>query len=54
MGLLGWLRWREGRYLKKSAGQTMSAELKKELEKERQDALRRKKTFEETLKKFGK
>jgi hypothetical protein len=50
---LGWLRWRESKYLKKPVKETLSPSLKKELEKEEQDAERRKKSFEGELKKFG-
>lgn len=53
LGVLGWLRWRESKYLKKSVKETLGPSLKKELEKEVQDAERRKKSFEGELKKFG-
>jgi hypothetical protein len=53
LGALGWLRWRESKYLKKPVKETLSPSLKKELEKEEQDAERRKKSFEGELKKFG-
>ncbi len=50
---LAWLRWREDRYLKKKPRDAMRPALREELEKEVQDAERRKKSFEEKLKKFG-
>lgn len=52
LGALGWMRWKEGRFLKKKASQTMGRELWHEIEKEEKDALRRKKLFENKLKKF--
>ncbi len=53
LGLLAWYRWRESQYLKKRTKEALSPSFRKELEKESQDALRRKKAFEEALKKFG-
>ena len=50
---LGYLRWRESRYLKKQTKDALSPSLRQEFEKEAQDAERRKKSFEGELKKFG-
>lgn len=50
---LGWVRWRETRFLKKNAKETMGKELRMEIEKESLDASRRKAEFEKKLKKFG-
>lgn len=55
LGLLGgiaYLRLREGRYLKKSTKEALSKKLREEIDRERQDAERRKKKFDEQLKKF--
>jgi len=54
MALLVWNRWRESRYLKKGVKEAMGKRLRFEIEKEKKDALRRKKIFEEKLKKFEK
>lgn len=48
-----YLRVRETRYLKKKTSETFSKGLREEIEKEREDTLRKKKKFEETLKHFG-
>jgi hypothetical protein len=52
LGLIGFLRWRETRYLKKSTKEAMSKRLRTEIEREVQDAERRKKKFADQLKKF--
>jgi len=50
---LAFLRWWDGRRMKKPAKEAMSKALREEIEKEEKDAERRKKSFEDTLKKFG-
>ncbi len=50
---LAWYRFRDSRYLKKPTKEAMSKALRSELEKEAEDAERRKKRFAEELKKFG-
>lgn len=50
---LVYLRVRENRYLKKKTRDAIRPELLKEFEGEKQDALRRKAAFQDTLKKFG-
>jgi len=52
IGGFAWYRYRESKHLKKSAKETMGRGLRLEIEKESQDALRRKTKFEEKLKKF--
>jgi hypothetical protein len=49
---LGWMRWRDRRFLKKKVSQTMGKELWQEIEREEKDALRRKKKFEDQLNRF--
>jgi len=53
LGGLVYLRWREDRFLRKEVKDTMRKPLREELEKEVEDAERRKKMWEETAKKFG-
>ncbi len=53
MGLLFYLRRREGRYLKKKTVETLSQSLREEIDKERQTNLEKKKKFEEALRKAG-
>ncbi|KAB2843299.1 hypothetical protein F9K50_00025 [bacterium] len=50
---LVYLRVRENRYLKKKTREAIRPELLKEFEGEKQDALRRKAAFQDTLKKFS-
>ena len=51
LGGLGWIRWKEQKYLKKPTREAISKDLMLELEREKKDALRRKREFEEKLKK---
>ena len=53
MGGLGWMRYRESKFLKKKTKDAIRPSLRKEWEHEREDAARRKKAFEDSLKKFG-
>jgi hypothetical protein len=53
LGVFGWLRWREAKFLKKGVKETMGKGLRQEIEKERLDALRRKQQFEDQLKRHG-
>jgi len=50
---LGWIRYRENRFLKKRVKDALGREMAFEIERERKDALRRKGKFEDKLKKFG-
>jgi len=53
LGGLIYLRRREDRFLRKTVKDTIGKGLRDELEKEAQDAERRKKMWDETSKKFG-
>lgn len=53
LGGMVFLRWREERFLKKKTKEALGKGLRREIDQERQDAERRKKRFEDQLKKFS-
>ena len=53
LGLLGWNRWQDQKYLKSSAKETMDKDFRKEIEMETEDTLRRRRKFEQSMKRHG-
>jgi uncharacterized iron-regulated membrane protein len=53
LGLMGWIRWRERKYLKKPTREAVKPQLREAWEGEKKDALRRKESFEKMLKRHG-
>ena len=53
LGLLGWTRWREQKFLKSSAKETMDKAFRKEIDFETEDSLRRRQKFEKSMKRHG-
>lgn len=53
VALLIWLRWNDTKFLRKSAKDTMDKGFKSEIDYETHDAVRRKKLFEESMKRRG-
>ncbi len=53
LALVGFLRIRENRYIKKSTQEAISKELREEIEHEKSEVIRKKEKFEQTLKQFS-
>ncbi|MDO8527135.1 MAG: hypothetical protein Q7T03_05535 [Deltaproteobacteria bacterium] len=49
MGLVIFLWWREKKYLKKKTSETMSGEVWKDMEVEREEALRKRRLFRKAM-----